>query len=88
MKYLLVDKHDNIVTSVELASNVGVSGAKTYFVGTKRIDEKEFDKLWKVMTRKEYDTQFKATLQNRQMDNMKYKWWEEDKAIVDEELKI
>ena len=63
MKYLLVDKHDNIVTSVELASNVGVSGAKTYFVGTKRIDEKEFDKLWKVMTRKEYDTQFKATLQ-------------------------
>ena len=88
MKYLLVDKHDNINSSVELASNVGVSGAKTYFVGTKRIDEKEFDKLWKVMTRKEYDTQFKATLQNRQMDNMKYKWWEEDKAIVDEELKI
>tara|TARA_R100000030_G_scaffold97989_1_gene87479 strand:+ start:254 stop:520 length:267 start_codon:yes stop_codon:yes gene_type:complete len=88
MKYLLVDKHDNISTSVELASNVGLSGARTYFVGIKQIDEKEFDKLWKVMTREQYDLQFKASLQNRQMGNMKYKWWEEDKAIVDEELKI
>ena len=41
MKYLLVDKYDNIVTSVDLASNVGMSGARTYFIGTKRIDEKE-----------------------------------------------
>tara|TARA_B100000029_G_scaffold429889_1_gene440515 strand:- start:985 stop:1251 length:267 start_codon:yes stop_codon:yes gene_type:complete len=88
MKYLLVDKHDNIITSVELASNVGLSGARTYFVGIKQMEEKEFDKLWKVMTREQYDLQFKASLQNRQMGNMKYKWWEEDKAIVDEELKI
>ena len=83
MKYLLVDKYDNITTSVDLASNVGLSGAKTYFVGIKQIDEKEFDKLWKVMSERDYDLQFKASLQNRQ-----YKWWEEDKAIVDDELKI
>ena len=83
MKYVLVDKYDNITTSVELASNVGLSGAKTYFVGIKQIDEKKFDKLWKVMSERDYDLQFKASLQNRQ-----YKWWEEDKAIVDDELKI
>lgn len=79
----MVDKYDNITTSVDLASNVGLSGAKTYFVGIKQIDEKEFDKLWKVMSERDYDLQFKASLQNRQ-----YKWWEEDKAIVDDELKI
>jgi molybdenum cofactor biosynthesis enzyme MoaA len=83
VKYVLVDKYDNITTSVDLASNVGLSGAKTYFVGIKQIDEKEFDKLWKVMSEKDYDLQFKASLQNRQ-----YKWWEEDKAITDDELKI
>ena len=80
---MLVDKYDNIITSVDLASNVGLSGAKTYFVGIKQIDEKKFDKLWKVMSERDYDLQFKASLQNRQ-----YKWWEEDKAIVDDELKI
>jgi|TARA_R100000030_G_scaffold91725_1_gene76986 molybdenum cofactor biosynthesis enzyme MoaA len=83
VKYVLVDKYDNIITSVDLASNVGLSGAKTYFVGIKQIDENEFDKLWKVMSEKDYDLQFKASLQNRQ-----YKWWEEDKAITDDELKI
>ena len=87
MKYLLVDKLDNITTSVELGSDVGVSGARTYFLGVKKIEEKEFDKLWKVMTRKEYDIQFKASLQNRLMDKMKYRWWEEDKEIIDDELK-
>ena len=88
MKYLLVDKYDNIITSVELASGVGISGAKTYFVGIKQLDEKKFDKLWKVMTEEQYDLQFKASLQNRQMGKMKYKWWEEDKAITDDELKF
>ena len=85
---MLVDKYDNINTSVELASNVGVSGAKTYFIGIKKLDEKKFDGLWRVMTREEYDIQFKANLQNRQMGKLKYKWWEEDKAITDDELKI
>ena len=88
MKYVLVDKYDNITTTAELASNVGLSGARTYFVGIKQIDEKEFDKLWRVMSEENYHIQFKASLQNRQMDKLKYKWWEEDKAIVDDELKI
>ena len=55
MKYVLVDKGDNINTTVELSSGVGISGARTYFIGAKHLDEKSFDKLWKVMTRAEYD---------------------------------
>ena len=43
-------------------------------------------KLWKVMTREQYDIQFKNSLQNRQMGNMKYEWWKEEKDITDEEM--
>ena len=50
MKYVLVDKYDNIVTAKELGSDVGVSGAKTYFMKIKKLDEKTFDSLWRVMT--------------------------------------
>ena len=83
MKYYLVDKYDNIVTSVDLAGNVGLSGARTYFVGTKKLNEEEFDKLWKVMTKESYDLQFKAALQNRQMDQRKYEWWKDDESYLD-----
>ena len=68
-------------------SDVGVNGARTYFIGRKQIDAESFDKLWKVMTETEYDTNFKNNLQNRQMGNMKYEWWKEDKAETDEMLK-
>ena len=83
MKYVLVDKGDNIVDRVELASEVGLSGAKTFFVGRKQIDEKECDSIWKVMTEDHYETQ--KDLANRQ--NKQYEWWKEDKDITDSELK-
>jgi|TARA_B100000073_G_scaffold268748_1_gene228367 hypothetical protein len=81
-----VNKHDEIVDKVDM-SDVGVNGARTYFIGRKQIDAESFDKLWKVMTETEYDTNFKNNLQNRQMGNMKYEWWKEDKAETDEMLK-
>ena len=76
MKYLLVDKLDNVITSVELASNVGSSGAKTYFVGIKKMEVNEFDKLWKVVPVAEPKPQ------------RQYQWWVEDKEITDDEMKI
>ena len=80
MKYVLVDKYDNIVTKVDLGSNVGLSGAKTYFKGMKKIPEdKDFDKLWKVMTEQDYDTRLKSSLQNRQVE-----WWKEEPSGPDE----
>jgi hypothetical protein len=79
-----VDKGDNITTSVDLDSEVGISGARTYFKGVKRIDGKSFDKLWRVMIKDEYDKLF--DLSNRQ--NKQYEWWKEDKEITDDELKF
>jgi len=84
VKYVLVDNMDSINTSVDLASNIGISGARTYFKGVKQIDGKSFDKLWKVMTKDEYDRLF--YLSNRQ--NKQYEWWKEDKEITDDELKF
>ena len=39
MKFVLVDRGDNIVDRVDL-QDVGVKGARTYFVGRKQMDEK------------------------------------------------
>ena len=87
MKYVLVNKFDEIVDKVDLAGNVGKTGATTYFQGVKKMPNREdFLKLWKVMSEKEYDLQYKATLQNRQMDKMKYEWWKDEPSGPDDEF--
>ena len=74
MKYNLVSKHTKeVVHTIDLSDEVGISGARTYFIGTKKLDPKEFDKLWEV---KYY-----------RMSKNPIKWWVEDKEISDEELK-
>ena len=85
MKYVMVDKYDNIVSTIDLASEVGLSGARTYFKGVKRIDGKSFDKLWKVMTKSDYNRNYEANL--RPPSSKHIKWWKEDKEITDSELK-
>jgi hypothetical protein len=77
MKYVLVDKRDNIITTADLASNVGISGAKTYFRGIKRIDQKEFDNLWKVMTRTEYDKKLEMGLR-KPSSHGQIEWWKDE----------
>ena len=75
MKYNLVSKTTNeVVHTVDLSDEVGISGARTYFIGTKRLDSKEFDKLWEV---KYY-----------RMSKDPIKWWEEEKSITDDELDL
>ena len=74
MKYNLVSKHTKeVVHTIDLSDEVGISGARTYFIGDKKVDSKEFDKLWEV---KYY-----------RMSKNPIKWWVEDKEISDEELK-
>ncbi len=75
MRYNLVNRHTKeVVHTVDLSSGVGISGARTYFIGSKKLDEKEFDKLWDVKYYK--------------MSKNPIKWWEEDKEITDSELKV
>ena len=78
MKWVLVNNMDEIVDTCEIASGVGISGAKTYFMGIKRLRGKEFDKLWRVMSKEKYDIQFKVSLQNRQIE-----WWKDDESYLD-----
>ena len=78
MKWVLVNNMDEIVDTCEIASGVGISGAKTYFMGIKRLKGKEFDSLWRGMSQENYDLQFKASLQNKQ-----YEWWKDDQSYLD-----
>jgi len=74
MKWYLVNRFDEIVDTCEIASGVGITGAKTYFKGIKKMPEdKDFDKLWKVMSKEKYDIRYKASLHDRQIE-----WWKED----------
>jgi len=73
MKWVLVDKHDNVINKIELHSGYGIDAAKMYFVGRKQMEEKEFDKIWEVMSENHYDTLHKASLQNRQIE-----WWKDE----------
>jgi len=78
MKYVLVEiKSKEIVTKVELASEVGLSGARTYFKGIKQIDNKSFNKLWEVMTELDYKSK------KLQRNPGYIKWWKDENSNLD-----
>ena len=79
MKWVLVNKFDEIVDICEIASNVGVSGAKTYFRKRKEIDEESFDKLWKVMS----DEQYKRIMESSNRMGKQYEWWKDEHTNPD-----
>ena len=82
MKWVLINKSDEVVDTCEIESGVGVSGAKTYFRKIKRIDEESFDKLWKVMSQEQYHRELE--LANRQ--NKQYEWWKDEPKGPDDEF--
>ena len=51
-------------------------------------DRDAFEKLWRVMTQEQWNTQFKNNLQNRQMGSMKYEWWKEEESYLDVDAPI
>ena len=84
MKWHLVDKFDNITTTAELHSSYGKVSAKAYFLGLKQLPEKEFDKLWKVVSQKEYDFVLSAASR----DGKQYEWWKEEESYLDADAPI
>jgi hypothetical protein len=48
-------------------------------MGVKQMEEKEFDKLWKVMSEQYYNTQ--KDLANR--EGKQYEWWKDDEGWLD-----
>jgi len=92
MKYVLVNKFDEIVDTVEMpeynrdARCTDHDDVRNYFQGVKRMpDIEEFDKLWRVMAQEEYDNYFKTSLQNRQMGTRKFEWWKDEESYLDVE---
>ena len=77
MEFVLVDKYDNINNRVKISEGVD---AKDYFMKIKKIDEKGFDQVWKVMTIEEYDKTHRQGLQNRQIE-----WWKDEDSYLDGE---
>ena len=77
MKYVLVDRGDNILDKIDLDGNL--NDAKEFFVQRKNIEQKEFDNLWRVLSEKQYDTQ--RDLSNRQ--NKQYEWWKDEDSYLD-----
>ena len=49
MEFELVNKHtDEIIDKKNLSDEIGIGGARTYFIGIKELNPNEFDKLFKV----------------------------------------
>jgi hypothetical protein len=74
MKWVLVNRTDEIVDRVEMGSFIGEKAPKQYFIKRKQIDEKSFDKLWRVMSETKWDTL--RELSNR--DGKQYEWWKDE----------
>ena len=55
MKYVLVDKFDNVIDTKDLSDDIGDKGAMTYFVKKKQISYENFIQVWKVMTEIDYN---------------------------------
>ena len=76
MKYVLVDRGDNIVDKVDIDGDL--NKAEQFFIERKQIDKKEFKNIWRVKSEETYDVEFKSSLQNRQVE-----WWIDDESDLD-----
>ena len=54
MKYVLVDRYDNVVTAIEFKNDVDIGEIRTYFRKVKNVNLQTFNHLWRVMTGDEY----------------------------------
>jgi len=73
MKYRLVNRRTKeIIDTKDLSDDIGISGARTYFMGVKKLSDEKFDELWEVK-----GTTYKYP-----------RWWEEEKLIIDEEINL
>ena len=78
MEYVLLDSTNEVVGTID---SVTPGGAKHYFIERKKIDEESFDKLWKVMTKKEYKLNEEAFMRKPSSEGMD--WWKEEENYLD-----
>ncbi len=81
MIYVLVGKDYDVVDKID---SVTPGGAKHYFMKRKRMtDEKAFDKLWKVIPKKEYDLNQEAFQRKPSSHPGVIEWWKEEPTNPD-----
>jgi hypothetical protein len=73
MKWVLIDKFDNIVHTVDLNKRYIQEEAQRYFINLKQIPYENFIQIWKVMSEESYQVQLKLSSKNRQVE-----WWKDD----------
>tara|TARA_Y100000296_G_scaffold69423_1_gene83249 strand:+ start:730 stop:972 length:243 start_codon:yes stop_codon:yes gene_type:complete len=73
MKWVLIDKFDNIVHTVDLNKRYTQEEAQRYFINLKQISYENFIQIWKVMSEESYQVQLKLSSKNRQVE-----WWKDD----------
>tara|TARA_R110002051_G_C8425039_1_gene452512 strand:+ start:130 stop:378 length:249 start_codon:yes stop_codon:yes gene_type:complete len=78
MEYVLLDSTNEVVGTID---SVTPGGAKHYFIERKKIDEESFDKLWKVMTKKEYKLNEEAFMRKPSSEGMD--WWKDEEDYLD-----
>ena len=78
MKYVLVDKYDNICGTID---SVTPGGAEHYFLKKKKLKKEKFDKLWTVMTYTYYKEQEEAFTRKKSSEQIQ--WWKEDEGYLD-----
>jgi hypothetical protein len=77
-----VDNMNSINTSVDIASDVGLTGARTYFLGVKKLEKKEFDKLWKVYTKTEWNN-IQYAYKRPSSSSPNGDWWKDEESYLD-----
>ena len=70
MKFELVSKSDKEVVDVLEMHDIDIKGAKAYFMSRKMLEEKDFDKLFKVKVNSPV--------------KRPYKWWKEESTELDD----
>ena len=81
MLYVLINSAGEVEDKID---SVTPGGAKHYFMKRKRIDdEKKFDKLWKVIPKKEYDLNQEAFQRKPSSHPGVIEWWKEEPTNPD-----
>tara|TARA_A100001011_G_scaffold366839_1_gene419720 strand:- start:809 stop:1036 length:228 start_codon:yes stop_codon:yes gene_type:complete len=71
MIFELISKiHSEAIDRVDL-SDIGIQGAKTYFMGRKQLSEEQFDEMFEVKKKQKYQKP------------KNYDWWKEESTNLD-----
>ena len=82
MKWVLISKQYELVSTYEVSDKYGVEAAKFYFMGRKQINEKRFDELWRVIPESEYDLMVEA-YERRPSSDPNKRWWKTENEYLD-----